>query len=271
LVIVKLDGKDWYLDPGVPFTPFGLLPWNETAVHALRLDDQGGTWVNTPLPAPSSSRIERKAQLKLERDGTVSGKVIIRFTGLEAAWRRLEERNEDDADRKQFLEDQLKYSVPSGIEVTLTNHPDWNGSDEPLIAEYALKVPGWAAAAGQRQLLKVGLFCGQEDRTFERPSRTQPLYFNFPYQHADDVSIEMPAGTRVGSLPKSQNLDFKLYSYGLTAESRESTLHLTRDISLNLLLVDAKYYGQLHDFFQSVRSADEQQVVIAPAVAVALR
>jgi hypothetical protein len=270
LVIVKLDGKDVYLDPGVPFTPFALLPWNETAVQGLRLDEQGGTWVNTPLPAPASSRIERKAQLKLQRDGTVSGKVTIRFTGLEAARRRLEERNEDDADRKQFLEDQLKYSVPSGIEVTLTNSPDWNGSDEPLVAEYTLKVPGWAAAAGQRQLLKVGLFCAQEDRTFERAVRIQPLYFNFPYQHADDVSIEMPAGTQVGSLPKNQNLDFKLYSYGHTAESRESTLHLTRDISLNLLLLDVKYYGLLHDFFQSVRSADEEQVVMAPAAAVAL-
>jgi hypothetical protein len=269
LVIVKLEGKDWYLDPGVPFTPFGLLPWGETAVQGLRLDEQGGTWVNTPLPAPSASRIERKAQLKLEPDGTVSGKVTTRFTGLEAAWRRMEERNEDDADRKQFLENQLRNSVPSGIEVTLTNQPDWNGSDEPLIAEYTLKVPGWAAAAGQRQLLKVGLFCRQEDRTFEHPIRTQPLYFDFPYQHADDVSIEMPAGTRVGSLPKTQNLNFKLYSYGLTAESRESTLHLTRDISLNMLLVNAKFYEQLHDFFQSVRSADEEQVVIAPPASVA--
>lgn len=271
LVIVNLDGKDWYLDPGVPFTPFGLLPWNETAVHALRLDERGGTWLNTPMPPPSSSRIERKAQLKLERDGTLSGKLTTRFIGLEAASLRLRERNEDDADRKQFLEDQLRYSVPSGIEVTLTNHPDWSGSDEPLIAEYALKVPGWAAAAGQRQLLKVGLFCRQEDRTFERPIRTQPLYFSFPYEHADDVSIEMPAGTRVGSLPKSQNLVFNLYSYGLTAENHDGTLHLMRNMLLNLVLVDAKYYGQLHDFFQSVRSADEEQVVIAPAAAVTLR
>ena len=270
LVIVNLDGKDLYLDPGVPFTPFGLLPWNETGVKALRLDEQGGTWVSTPLPAPSVSRIERKAQLKLESNGTVSGTVTIRYSGLEAAWRRLEERNEDEADRKEFLEDQLKYSVPGGIEVSLTNHPDWSGSDEPLIAEYTLKAPGWAAAAGQRRLLRVGLFCRQEDRTFERSVRTQPMYFDFPYQHGDDVSIEMPAGTRVGSLPKNQTLGSKLYSYGLTAESRESTLHLTRDISLNMLLVDAKYYQLLHDFFQSVRSADEEQVVIAPASAVAL-
>jgi hypothetical protein len=42
-------------------------------------------------------------------------------------------------------------------------------------------------------------------------------------------------------------------------------------VSLNLLIVDAKYYGQLHDFFQSVRTADEEQVVIAPAAAVASR
>src|SRR5208337_3230768 len=35
LVLVKLNGKDVYLDPGAAFTPFGLLPWVETGVQGL--------------------------------------------------------------------------------------------------------------------------------------------------------------------------------------------------------------------------------------------
>src|SRR5205807_5743185 len=30
VVLVKLDGKDLYFDPGAAFTPFGLLTWSET-------------------------------------------------------------------------------------------------------------------------------------------------------------------------------------------------------------------------------------------------
>ena len=51
LVLVKLDGKDIYCDPGSLFAPFGLLPWAETGVMGLRLEKDGGTWVRTPVPA----------------------------------------------------------------------------------------------------------------------------------------------------------------------------------------------------------------------------
>src|SRR6185312_7187301 len=99
---------------------------------------------------------------KLEQGGTLSGKVTIRFTGMEGAWRRLQERNEDDTERKQFLEEQLRDLVPSGTEVKLMNAPDWSSGDDALVAEYDLRVPGWVASAGQRRLLKVGLFGAAE-------------------------------------------------------------------------------------------------------------
>ncbi|MGB9203726.1 MAG: DUF3857 domain-containing protein, partial [Terriglobales bacterium] len=38
VVLVKLNGKDVYFDPGGAFTPFGLLTWSETGVTGLRLD-----------------------------------------------------------------------------------------------------------------------------------------------------------------------------------------------------------------------------------------
>jgi hypothetical protein len=267
IVSTTVSGQDQFLDPGVPFTPFGLLPWYETAVRAMRLETSGYKWINTPLPKPADARIERTAQLKLEQGGTLSGKVTIRFTGLEGAWRRLEERNEDDTDRKQFLEDQLRGFVPSGIEVKLTNTPDWSFGEEPLVAEYDLRVPGWVASAGQRQLLKFGLFAAEEDRTFRHQTRTQMIYFNFPYQYSDTVAIEIPAGKHIDSLPKPRNFDFKAYSYALTAEEKDGTLHLKRDMSIALLIVKTQYYDELRQFFQTVRTADEEQIVIAPVTA----
>jgi hypothetical protein len=267
LVIATAGGKDWFLDPGVPFTPFGMLPWYETAVQSLRLDSDGGKWLNTPLAAAADARIERKALLKMEPGGTLSGKVTVRFSGLEGAWRRMQERNEDDTERKQFLEAQLRNVVSSGIEVKLTNTPDWSAWEEPLVAEFDLQIPGWVASAGQRQLLKIGVFGAAEDRTFAHQTRTQPIYFEFPFQYSDDIAIEIPSGRHINSPPKARNLDFKAYSYDLAAEEKEGTLHLKRDVSVALLVVNAKYYEQLRQFFQSVRTADEEQIVIAPVVA----
>jgi hypothetical protein len=125
VVLVKVNGKDIYCDPGVAFTPFGLLEWPETGVQGLRLDKDGGTWIETILPESSASRIERHANLTLSAaTGGLEGKLTITFTGLEGMRRRLEERNEDEADRKKFLEDEAKEYIPVASDVELKNKPD---------------------------------------------------------------------------------------------------------------------------------------------------
>jgi hypothetical protein len=56
VVLLKLNGKDVFCDPGHAFAPFGMLPWDETGVTGLRMDRDGGSWVQTSLPESSASR-----------------------------------------------------------------------------------------------------------------------------------------------------------------------------------------------------------------------
>ena len=269
VVLVKLNGKEVYCDPGTAFTPFGLLPWSETAVKGLRLDKDGGSWVMTTLPDSSVSRIERKANLKLRDDGTLEGKLTIVFAGLEALYRRLDERNEDEASRKKYLEDTVKEYVPSGIEVELTNKPDWGSSADKLVAEYDLKVPGWVSGAGRRVLLPVGFFSATEKHLFDHADRTHPVYFEFPFQKFDEVTIELPLGWQVSSLPPAKIQDARAIKYTLKADESKGTLHVTRVLDVDILLVDTKLYPTLRSFFQIVRTSDEQQIVLQPGAAAA--
>jgi hypothetical protein len=265
VVVVTLDGREIYLDPGTVLVPFGMLPWNETAVTGLRLDRDGGTWVTTPLPDSQESRVERKARLKLTSSGTLEGKVVVTYTGHEALWRRQEERAEDDAARKQFLENQIKADIPVGVEVELSNRPDWDSATENLTAEYELTVPGWATAAGQRALLPVGLFSAPEKRSFQHATRIHPLYFSFPYRRADDVTIELAPDWRVSSVPKPCNEDQKSLVYSLSAQGGNGTLVVKRDLTVQMVLIDVKYYEAVLDFFQIVRAGDEGQVILLAA------
>jgi hypothetical protein len=263
LVATKLDGKDVYLDPGIPFTPFGLLPWWETAVAGLRLSKDGSVWINTPNPAHADSRIERKASLKLD-SGTLSGKLTVTYTGLAAAQRRLDQRDQDATARKQYLEDEVQRAISTGINVTLTNQPDWSGWETPLVAQYDLQVPGWARSAGRRALVPVGLFGNEEKGTFAHSSRIQPLYFANAYQHADDVTIELPAGWVAESVPQARNVDLKRIAYRTTLENNHQTLHFTRQLDFDLLIVEPKAYDALRNFYQAVQAADEERAVLSP-------
>jgi hypothetical protein len=264
VVLVKLGGKEMYLDPGAAFTPFGLLPWTETQTTGLKLDKDGGTWVTTPVPESSDSQIVRKADLKLNNEGTLEGKLNVTFTGLEAAWRRVQERNEDEAHHKKFLEDYVKEIVPAGIDVELTNKPDWAGSTASLVAQFSLKVPGWVSGAGRRALLPVGLFSAPEKHMYEHSTRVHPLYFHYMYEKLDDVQIELPLGWQVNSLPQPVTQDVKALVFNSKAENKNGTLHLERHLTVALMSLDQKYYSTLRTFYQLVKNADEQQIVLQP-------
>ncbi|HKV23652.1 MAG TPA: DUF3857 domain-containing protein [Candidatus Acidoferrum sp.] len=264
VVLVKVNGKDMYFDPGTKYTPFGMLPWSETGTTGLKLDKDGGTWVVTSIPQSKDSEIERKADLNLTTDGSLEGKLKVTYTGLEALYWRLEERNEDDTDKKKSLEDDVKSMIPVAAEVELTNKPDWANWDGKLEADFTLKVQGWVSGAGHRALMPVGLFTAGEKHMFEHETRVHPVYFHFGSEKTDDVTIELPLGWQVSSVPKPTTDDAKLLLYSMTVENNKGTLHEARVMRSDLISLDPKYYPALRRFYQVVRTADEEQIVLEP-------
>jgi hypothetical protein len=78
------------------------------------------------------------------------------------------------------------------------------------------------------------------------------------------VSISLPLGWQVSSLPSAQDKDSKVVRYVLKTENDKNTVHLNRQLSIDLLMLDSKYYPALRNFFQLVRTGDEEQVVLQP-------
>jgi hypothetical protein len=264
VVLVKLNGKDLYFDPGGAFAPFGLLEWSETGVPGLRLDKDGGTWIQTTLPQASESRIERVGKLKLSETGDLEGKVTLTYTGLEAMYHRLDERHADDVARKKYLEDRVQSQIEAGSEVELTNKPDWTSSETPLVAEFNLKIPGWASGAGRRVMIPAAIFTANEKGMFEHANRVHPVYFEYPHEKVDDVTVELPLGWRVSSVPPPQDANGNIVTYTLKVEQSPGTLRLTRKLSIDVLILEQKYYAALRKFFQAVRTGDGEQVVLQP-------
>ena len=264
VVLVKLNGKDLYLDPGAAFTPYGLLMWPETGVPGLKLDKDNGTWIQTTLPQASESQIASVGKLKLTDAGDLEGKLTITYTGLEAMYHRLEERHADDVERKKYLEERVTSQIGGAGEAELTNKPDWTSSETPLVAEFDVKIPGWASNAGRRAMIPAAVFTAAEKGVFEHTNRTHPIYFEYPYVKVDDITIDLPPGWQVSSLPAAQNQDGHVIQYTLKAEKNGESLHLNRKLTVDVMILDKKYYGALRNFFQTVRTGDAEQIVLQP-------
>jgi len=264
VVLVKLDGKDLYFDPGAAYTPFGLLPWMETGVTGMKLDKDGGKWISTTVPDSSVSRTERKGDLKLLEDESLEGKLTETWTGLDGLWRRVQERNQDEASRKKFLEDEVKGSIALGSEVELTKQPDWKSSDMAMTAEFTLKVPGFASSAGRKVLLPASLFSADEKHMFEHADRIYAIYFEYPFKKIDDITIELPLGWKAATLPAPIDRDAKAADYKLVVEDQKGNVHIRRELRMDLVMAPKESYPALRGFYQVVRTEDEQQIMLQP-------
>ena len=132
------------------------------------------------------------------------------------------------------------------------------------MAEFDVKIPGWASGAGKRVLIPAAVFTNGERGIFEHANRVHPIYFEYPYEKADDVTIELPPGWQVGSVPPPQDIAGKIVDYSLKVDSSQGTLRLTRKLSIDILMLENKYYTALRQFFQTVRTNDGVQIVLQP-------
>ena len=119
-------------------------------------------------------------------------------------------------------------------------------------------------AAGHKALVPVGIFDATEKHVFEHAARTNPIYFEYPYQEYDDVSLEIPPAWQVSSLPQGANLPAHIVEYTLKVDNDNGKLYVARRLNVDFLYIEAKYYSSLRAFFETVRKNDEGQIVLQP-------
>jgi len=92
-----------------------------------------------------------------------------------------------------------------------------------------------------------------------------PMYFHYFSEKVDNVTIELPLGWQVTSLPKPENSDAKVMLYTMKVENNHGTLHVERRMKSGLISLEQKFYPALRKFYEVVRTSDEEQIVLQPA------
>jgi len=262
VVQARVGSKDVFLDPGTRFCPYSLLPWQETDTKGLRPEKEGFTSVTTPQPESAEAVVERNATLHLAQDGTLEGNVQVKFAGQEALELRLDNRHADDAGRRKILEDEMKEWLPKGTSVELKSTPNWESSEASLSAEFTVKVQDFATATGRRLLLPLAIFQANEKYPFQSSKRVHPIYFRYPFQELDTITVTLPKGYQVESLPAPRSKEFPFCRYDIARRSQDGTLRLERRLVMDGHFFPVEAYSALRTFYDSVRAGDEEQVVL---------
>jgi len=259
-VMVSFAGKDFVLDPGTRFCPFGLLRWRNSGVTALKYGNTNGGFITTP--EAQSSALRRMAHVTLDADGNLSGQISVEFKGEDALEHRLEALNQDEAGRRKGLEDEVKGWFPQDAVVTLQESGGWDSIDDPLVVRFKVEVPSFASVTGKRVLLPAFFFRTLQKNMFTSQFRRYPITFPFPFTEDDELAVALPAGYAVEEPPYRRKINLAYAGFEISSQLKDHELITERELSFKQTELPPEKYEELKNFFSVVQKGDEGHAVL---------
>jgi len=272
IAIVQVGGKEVFFDPGEKFCPYGQMHWKHTMAAGLRQMPDGSTTIGKSAPLAYADNVtSRIAQLAVAEDGTVAGPVRISYTGHMALMARQATILRGGDERQKYFEDELRDMLPGGLDIHLNKFSNLDDIDKPFVLDYYIK-GAVGTGSSHRLLLPQSIFEVNEKQPFTAATRTNFIYFHYPFREADTVQFTLPADIKVDNLPKTDTTTvagFGLYATKDVVEGQKITLQ--REMIVGDMLRKADDYQKLKDFFGTVRSRDEDQALLSRTSAVATK
>lgn len=261
-IVVNLNGKDIFLDPGTRFCPFGVMPWQYSSATALIFKAGGGF---TTTPEPSSGSATRNIVVTLNADGSAQGEIAVEYAGQEALRRRLEALASDEVGRRKDFEGEVQSWLPNGAVVEMTSSEHWESTtDEPLKAKFKITVPGIASLAGKRILTPVYFLPTTLKTMFAEGARAYPIDFPFPLTDSDEIILRFPSGFVLPNVPDPHKAGLTYAHYEITSSLDQSQLVTRRVLRFDGVSFAPEKYEQLKNFFTVVHHGDVTQAVLEP-------
>jgi transglutaminase-like putative cysteine protease len=266
LVIVSIGGKETVLDPGSKMTAFGMLAWKHNLAGGLRQSDKGIQIVGTASNPYKDAATVRTADITLDRTGAVTGFARISMNGPAALhWRHLAIENDPEELKKRFNES-LRHQIPDGVEAELDHFLALDDFHAQLMA--VVKVTGnIGTATGKRVFLPGVFFESSATHPFvAQEKRIAPVDMSYADVVRDEVVYHLPEGFTVESTPAVTEIPWPNHAaFQLKSNVKNNTVTVSRIIAKNFTVLSPEEYKDVHDFYQKVAAADQQQLVLTVA------
>ncbi len=267
VIILNLAGKEIPLDPGQRMCPFQVVNWHHSGASGVRQSSAGPAIATTPFQAYTANTLLRSGDLNVDDHGAVTGRFTFVFTGQEALrWRQMAIQTDPDEVKRRF-DRTLKAICPDSIEAHLDH---FLGLDDPDVNLMAIvKVEGTLGTATPKRLLLPGFFFEtKEGHPFvDQEKRFEPVDMLYADQVSEQVIYHLPADMVVEGAPLTASIHWPQHAALATKTTpAPGQVTIARQLSRAFTLVKPEEYQSLHDFYQKVATADQQQLVLTVAL-----
>jgi hypothetical protein len=267
VVVVVVDGKERLFDPGERYMTYGQLYWTHAMASGIREQDGKTVIGTTPGNGYKDTVTRRIAEITLAPDATISGNASIIYTGERAVrWRQKALEGDEVALKKDF-DDEIKSDLPPGVILQTDHFLGLDAEDSNLMVR--LKVSGsLGTATGKRIFLPLSIFAAGSHNPFTSSHREEPIDLHYPYLEKDEVTLHLPPGMEVESVPGAARVDLpQMAVYLAGTKASGQTITYSRNFVMGNVLYAPQEYDKLKGFLDDVTNKDRAQAVLHVAAA----
>jgi hypothetical protein len=261
LVVLHIDGKDIYLDPGQKLCPFGQLQWTHMLAGGIEENVKEPT--HTPPNLAKDAVTAHTADLTIGPSGKIDGTAKILIDGPEALrWRQLNLTSDTDEVKKSFNES-LHGLLPPGVVGEVEQFQGLDSSVGFLTA--VVKVTGQLGTTTGKHMLLPGFFFSSSAHSqfVSDEKREAAIDLHYAEQIIDDVVYHLPAGFTVESAPQAAQLAWPDHAaLVIKTASGPSAIDIKHIFARAFVVLGPQEYAALRDYYKKIATADQQQVVL---------
>jgi hypothetical protein len=127
--------------------------------------------------------------------------------------------------------------------------------------EGTVKIASFGTPVGRRMLSPLTPFQATQAKSFSSATRHNPIYFHFPYEEIDEIVLRAPAGYKLETPPATKHMQPGVLSYDISVTPQGDAAMVKRHLAVQAIQIAVESYSPLREFFISVKSNDEAQVV----------
>ena len=259
ICLVEEPNLNIMLDATEPYTSFNVLPTRDLNWQGRVIREDGSSdWISlTPLQI---SNEVGTLSVKIDSDLSVEGKVRRQFTDYLALGYRNKFADVNQDEVVKYLEKDNGEMEVSNLAVENIKEPF-----EPVKLTYDYTIGDGIEEIGDRLYFSPLFFLATKENPFKQNIRNFPIDLTEPFSEKYTVTIMLPEGYQVESLPQSKKIQFNEgkgeYSYLINQNG--TFLQVISKLEIKTALIFPEDYEYFRDFFSMFVQKQNEKVVLS--------
>jgi len=250
--LILMDATEKLSSPNI--LPEGDLNWSG------RLIRKDGTSNNVDLMPTTLSNQNTNLLYSVDKNGEINGKIRRQLTGQLALDFR---QNKLQINKETYLENLENNN--NKIEISEYVRENDLDLSKPIVESYTFKSKNDTEVIDNKIYLNPLLFFTTTINPFKQEVREYPIDFGYPIEHKYNVSVEIPEGFQMESIPKpvalateNGSLNFR---YIIGTNGNKIQIQLTTTVKEAIF--QSNLYDMLKDFFAKNISKENEKIVLS--------